>query len=174
MKQRAMKEIYVLERCSDHDVHIVRVLDVFLDNRRRKMHIVMELWGESLESYRCRQGFDRVDPQSTTHIRTLLLHLCRALSYLHRGLGMCHTDVKLANILIIDKVDCLEKGIECKLADVGSVEEVAALLSPSRAGSRYTPYPTVGFKYTPLFSGRGGRLDSYLVIELTVACCALG
>ena len=170
-RQRTMKEVYVLERCSDLDVHIVRVFDVFLDNNPRKMHIVMELWGESLESYRCRQGFDRVDPQSTTHIRTLLLHVCRALSYLHRGLGMCHTDVKLANILIIDKVDCLEKGIECKLADVGSVEEVTALLSPSRAGSRYPPYPTGGFKYTPLFSGRGDRLHSYLVIELAVAVC---
>lgn len=171
-RQRTMKEVYVLERCSDLDVHIVRVLDVFLDNKSRKMHIVMELWGESLESYRRRQGFDRDDSQSTTHIRTLLLHVCRALSYLHRGLGMCHTDVKLANILIIDKVDCLEKGIECKLADVGSVEEVTALLSPSRAGSRYPPYPTGGFKYTPLFSGRGDRLDSYLVIELVVAACA--
>ena len=95
----------------------------------------MELWGESFQSYRCRRGFDRVAPQSTTHIRTVLLHVCRALSYLHRGLGMCHTDVKLDNILIIDKVDCLEKGIECKLADVGSVEEVTAILSPSRAGA---------------------------------------
>ena len=84
---------------------------------------------------------------------------------------MCHTDVKLANILIIDKVDCLEKGIECKLADVGSVEEVTALLSPSRAGSRYPPYPTGGFKYTPLFSGRGDRLHSDLVIELAVTVC---
>ena len=134
-RQRTMQEVYVLERCSDLDVHIVRVLDVFLDNKRRMMHIVMELWGESLQSYRCRRGFDRVAPQSTTHIRTVLLHVCRALSYLHRGLGMCHTDVKLDNILIIDKVDCLEKGIECKLADVGSVEEVTAILSPSRAGA---------------------------------------
>ena len=134
-RQRTMKEVYVLERCSDLHVHIVRVLDVFLDKKTRKMHIVMELWGESLESYRLRRGFDRVDPQSTTHIRTFLLHVCRALSYLHRGLGMCHTDVKLANILVIDKVDCLEKGIECKLADVGSVEEVTAILSPSRAGA---------------------------------------
>ena len=171
-RQRTMKEVYVLERCSDLDVHIVRVLDVFLDNKSRKMHIVMELWGESLESYRCRRGFDRVAPQSTTHIRTVILHVCRGLSYLHRGLGMCHTDVKLDNILIIDKADCLEKGIECKLADVGSVEEVTAILSPSRAGSRYPPYHTGSFKYTPLFSGRGGRLDSYLVIELAVAVCA--
>ena len=145
---------------------------MFLDNKRGKMHIVMELWGESLESYRCRQGFDRVAPQPTIHIRTMILHVCRALSYLHRGLGMCHTDVKLANILIIDKVDCLEKGIECKLADVGSVEEVTAILSPFRAGSRYPPYPAGGFKYTPLFSGRGDRLDSYLDIELAVAVCA--
>ena len=146
-KQRTMREIYILERCSDLLVHIVRVLDVFLDKTHRRMHIVMELWGESLESYRLRQGFDRLASQPTTHIRTLLMHVCRALSYLHRGLGMCHTDVKLDNILIIDKVDCLEKGIECKLADVGSVEEVTALRSPSRAGSRYPRYPTGAVKY---------------------------
>ena len=107
----------------------------------------MELWGESLESYRLRQGFDRLASQPTTHIRTLLMHVCRALSFLHRGLGMCHTAVKMANILIIDKVDCFENGIECKLADVGSVEEVTALRSPSRAGSRYPRYPTGAVKY---------------------------
>ena len=168
-----MKEVYVLERCSDLDVHIVRVLDVFLDTKARKMHIVMELWGESLESYRRRQGFDRVDSQPTPHIRTVLLHVCRALAYIHRGLGMCHTDVKLANILIIDKADRKENSIECKLADVGSVEEVTALLSPSRAGSRYLSFPIGAFNYAPFSSGRCDRLDSYRVIELVVAVCAL-
>ena len=139
-----MKEIYVLERCSDHDVHIVRVLDVFLDNHRRKMHIVMELWGEPGKQFRCRKGFGRLEPQPTTHVRTLLLHLCSGLSYLHRGLGMCHTDVKLDNILIIDKFGGFVNDIECKLADVGSVEEVTSLLSPSRTGNPYPPHPTRG------------------------------
>jgi serine/threonine protein kinase len=143
-KQRTMKEIYVLERCSDHDVHIVRVLDVFLDNHHRQMHIVMELWGESGETYRRRKGFGRLEPQSTTQVRTLLLHVCRGLSYLHFGLGMCHTDVKLANILIIDKFGGFVNDIECKLADVGSVEEVTSLLSPSRTGNPYPPHPTRG------------------------------
>ena len=32
-RQRTMNEVYVLERCSDLDVHIVRVLDVFIDNK---------------------------------------------------------------------------------------------------------------------------------------------
>ena len=128
-RQRTMNEVYVLERCSDLDVHIVRVLDVFLDNKSRKMHIVMELWGESGETYRRRKGFGRLEPQSTTQVRALLLHVCRGLSYLHRGLGMCHTDVKLANILVIDKHGSTVNDIECKLADVGSVEEVSALLN---------------------------------------------
>jgi tRNA A-37 threonylcarbamoyl transferase component Bud32 len=128
-KQRTMKEVYTLERCSDHDVHIVRVLDVFLDDHRRQMHIVMELWGESGKQFRCRKGFGRLEPQSTTHVRTLLLHLCSGLSYLHRGLGMCHTDVKLDNILVIDKHGSTVDDIECKLADVGSVEEVSALIT---------------------------------------------
>ena len=123
-----MKEIYVLERCSDHDVHIVRVLDVFLDKHHRQMHIVMELWGESGEKYRLRKGFGRLEPQSTTQVRTLLLHVCRALLYLHRTLGMAHTDVKLPNILVIDKPGSTVNDIECKLADVGSVEEVSPLL----------------------------------------------
>ena len=128
-KERTMKEIYVLERCSDHDVHIVRVLDVFLDRKPRQMHIVMELWGESGEKYRLRKGFGRLEPQSTTHVRTLLLHVCRGLSYLHRGLGLCHTDLKLANILVIDKHGSRVNDIECKLADVGSVEEVGGIVA---------------------------------------------
>ena len=32
-RQRTMKEVYVLERCSDLNVHLVRVLDVFLDKK---------------------------------------------------------------------------------------------------------------------------------------------
>ena len=124
-----MKEIYILGRCTDHDVHIFRVLDVLLGRKPRQMHIVMELWGESGEKSRLRKGFGRLDPQSTTHVRTLFLHLCSRLSYLHRGLGMCHTDVKLANILVIDKKGSTVNDIECKLADAGSVEEVSALLN---------------------------------------------
>jgi len=42
---------------------------------------------------------------------------------------MCHTDVKLDNILVIDKHASTVDDIECKLADVGSVEEVSALIT---------------------------------------------
>jgi hypothetical protein len=52
--------------------------------------------------------------------------------------------VKLANILIIDKFGGFVNDIECKLADVGSVEEVTSLLSPSRTGNPYPPHPTRG------------------------------
>ena len=93
------------------------------------MHIVMELWGESGEKYRLRKGFGRLDPQSTTHVRTLLLHVCRGLSYLHRRLGMCQADVKLANILVIHKHGNTVNDIECKLVDVGSVEEVGGIVA---------------------------------------------
>jgi hypothetical protein len=143
-QKRTMHEVYVLERCSDLDVHIIRVLDVFLDPLTHKMHIVLELWGESGDKYRSRKGFGRSQSQSTTHIRTLLQHLCCGLSYLHERLGMCHTDVKLANILIIDKFGGFVNDIECKLADVGSVEEVTSLLSPSRTGNPVPPHPTRG------------------------------
>ena len=164
-KQRTMKEVYTLERCSDLDVHIVRVLDVFLDPKARKMHIVLELWAESGEIYRRRRGFGRSDSQSTTHIRTLLQHLCRALSYLHGGLGLAHTDVKLANILIIDKFGSFVNDIECKLADVGSAEEVTALYFPSRAGNHYPPYLTRGFKCAPLFSDSVDRTGLIFVCD---------
>ena len=89
-----------------------------------QMHIVLELWGESGTELRRHKGFGRLVPQPTNHVRTLLLHLRRGLSYLRRGLGMSHTNVKLANILVIDKPGSLVCDIECKLADVGSVEEV--------------------------------------------------
>ena len=158
-KQRTMKEIYTLERCSDHAVHIVRVLDVFLDNHHRQMHIVMELWGESGETYRCRKGFGRLEPQSTTHVRTLLLHLCSGLSYLHRGLGMCHTDVKLANILVIDKHGSTVNDIECKLADVGSVEEVPALLNyPITGGEPLFAISQSCFKISAFFHAESAGL----------------
>ena len=134
-KLLTMKEVYTLERCTDHDVHIVRVLDVFLDPKARKMHIVLELWGESGEKYRHRKGFGRLDSQPTTHIRTLLEHLCRALSYLHDGLGLAHTDVKLQNILIVDKYGSLVNDIECKLADIGSAEEGTPIYFLSPAGN---------------------------------------
>ena len=134
-KLLSMKEVFFLERCSDHDVHIIRVLDVFLDPTSRQLHIVLELWGESGEKYRHRKGFGRLDSQPTTHIRTLLEHLCRALSYLHNGLGLAHTDVKLQNILIVDKYGSLVNDIECKLADIGSAEEVAPLYFLSPAGN---------------------------------------
>ena len=62
--------------------------------------------------------------QPTNDVCTLLLHVCRGLGYLHCGLGMCHTDVKLANILVIDKPGSLVGDIVCKVADVGNVEEV--------------------------------------------------
>ena len=119
-----MREIYVLERCLDHGVHIVKVLDVYMDKLPLQMHIVLELWGESGKDYRRHKGFGRLVAQPTNHVRTLVLHLCRGLSYLHDGLGICHTDVKLDNILVIDKPGSLVGDIECKLADVGNAEEV--------------------------------------------------
>lgn len=117
------REIYVLERCLDHDVHIVKILDVYLDQKPLRMHIVLELWGKSGTSYRRHKGFGRMEVQPTNHVRVLLIHVCRALLNLHSGLGICHTDVKLDNILVIDKPGSLDGDIECKLADVGSAEE---------------------------------------------------
>ena len=64
----------------------------------------------------------------------LCLHLCIALSYMHERLGICHTDVKLDNILVIDKLGSLVGDIACKLADVGNAEEVCSLITPSSGG----------------------------------------
>ena len=113
-----------MERCLDHVVHIVRVLDVYFDKHRPQMHIVLEFWGESGTDYRHHKGSGRFVAQPTNHVRTLLLHVRRGLGYLHRGLGMCHTDVKPANVLVIDKPVSLVGDIECKVVDVGNVEEV--------------------------------------------------
>ena len=102
-----------------------------------QLHIVLELWGESGIDYREHKGYGRLDAQPTIHCRRLCEHLCRALSYLHTNLGYCHTDVKLDNILVIDKPGSLVDDIACKLADVGSAEEVCSLITPSSGGDPF-------------------------------------
>ena len=42
---------------------------------------------------------------------------------------MCHTDVKLANILVIDKHGSTVNDIKCKLVDVVSAEEVGGIVA---------------------------------------------
>ena len=134
---KAVREVYLLERCLDHPVHLVKILDVYLDNKKTQLHIVLELWGESGTDYRKHKGYGRLVAQPTNQVRTLCLHLCRALSYLHNRLGICHTDVKLDNVLVIDKPGSLVGDIACKLADVGSAEEVCLLITPSSGGEPF-------------------------------------
>ena len=119
-----------MERCLDHPVHAVRILDIFLDKNPPQVHLVMELWGLSGDDYRISKGYGRGDAQPTNQVRRLLLHVCRALSFLHTGLGFAHTDVKLANILVTDTPGSLIGDIDCKLTDYGSVEEVGHELPP--------------------------------------------
>ena len=123
-KLATLLEVYTLERCLDHHVHAVRILDISLDRHPPQVHVVMELWGLSGDDYRESKGYGREDAQPANQVRRLLLHLCRALPFLHHGLGFAHTDVKLANILVIDTPESLIGDIDCKLADFGSVEEV--------------------------------------------------
>ena len=44
-KMKSVREVYLLERCLDHLVHLDKVLDVYLDKRPPQLHIVLELWG---------------------------------------------------------------------------------------------------------------------------------
>ena len=131
-KMKAMQEVYWLERCLDHDVYVVQILDVFLDKSPPHLHIVLEFWGLSGTAYRTHKGYGRREAQPTNHVRTLCLHLCTALSYMHERLGICHTDVKLDNVLVVDLHGDLVDDISCKLADVGSAEEVCLLFTPTR------------------------------------------
>ena len=83
-----MREVYTMERCLDHLVHALRVLDVYLAKYPPQVHVVLELWGESGVGYRARKGYGRLDAQPANHVRMLVLHVCRALSFLHHRLGM--------------------------------------------------------------------------------------
>ena len=131
-KTAALREVYYLDKCLDHEVHVVQVLDVFLDKNPPQLHIVLELWGLSVTTYRIHKGYGRLAAQPTNHVRTLCRHLCTALSYMHERLGICHTDVKLDNILVVDAPGDLVNDIACKLADVGSAEEVCLLFTPAK------------------------------------------
>jgi len=51
---------------------------------------------------------------------------------MHERLGICHTDVKLDNVLVVDLPGDFVNGISYKLADVGSAEEVCSLFTPAR------------------------------------------
>ena len=104
------------------------------------MNIVLEFWGLSGTAYRTHKGYGRREAQPTNHVRTLCLHLCTALSYMHERLGICHTDVKLDNVLVVDLHGDLVDDISCKLADVGSAEEVCLLFTPARRVGPIRPF----------------------------------
>ena len=90
------------------------------------VHLVFELCGASVGVFRVVHGCGRNAAQPPHHVRMLLTHVLRALYFLHTDLATAHNNVKLAHILVKFTNNSLSRGIDCKLADFGSVGEVAS------------------------------------------------
>ena len=119
-----------MEGCKGHEAHVVRLLDMFVARHPLVVCLIFELWCKlwcnSVDNFRSLNGYGRNGPQPPHHVRTLLLHVLRALSFLHTEFTIAHTDVKQANILVKFMNVSVSRDIECKLGDLDSVEEVAS------------------------------------------------
>ena len=72
-------------------------------------------------------------------------------------LGICHSDVKLGNIHVMDKLGDLVNDTECKLADVGNAEEVCSSFNyPAERVEPIRPSPHSKQKYSQSMRGSGG------------------
>ena len=115
----AFDEAYVVERCREHP-HIIQLLDAFSTVAAGKVraHLVYERWGTDLGLHVALVG--ALSPQD---LRTALAQVCSALHFLHRKVGMIHTDVKTSNVLVVQRKEATGQALRCKLADFGSCVE---------------------------------------------------
>ena len=115
----AFDEAYVVERCREHP-HIIQLLDAFSTVAAGKVraHLVYERWGTDLGAHVALVG--ALPPQD---LRTALAQVCSALHFLHRKVGMIHTDVKTSNVLVVRRKEATGQALRCKLADFGSCVE---------------------------------------------------
>ena len=58
-KRKTLMEVYALERCLEHLVHVVRILDLCVDKYPPQVHLVLELWCNSIDVYREQHGHGR-------------------------------------------------------------------------------------------------------------------
>ena len=141
----ALHEAYVAEQCRGHP-NLARILDAFLHflpgpGRKFAPVLVYELWGRSLaDELRAREA-----PLPAAALRSALSGVLNGVKHLH-GLRLLHTDIKPANILVVEVVGAA--ALHAKLADVGCVVE-----------ARVTPrgvLPVVFFSGGLLWAGGGG------------------
>ena len=117
------------------------------------LHVVFEMWGLSCADFRVQQGYGRHDAQPTGHVRQVLLHIGRALHHLHHSLGLVHTGVSLASIIVRAIPSSLSGRIACQLGGLTSLEEASSFLNSLRGISVLTvatPRPTVFYVARPV------------------------
>jgi hypothetical protein len=124
-RDRTVREIFTLECGRDRGACLPRILDAFTKctETHNGFYVVFEVFGIPMDQFRTVHGYDREDAQPVGHIRKMCLHCCRALYYLHDTLGLIHTDVTLANIIVKVLPDSMAGAISCKLGGFTLLEE---------------------------------------------------
>ena len=127
MLDRTVREIFTLEKGHDRGACFPRILDAFTKSTDTNYGfcLVFEVFGIPLDQFRTLHGYGRKDAQPCGHIRKLVKHCCRALSYLHDTLRLLHTDVTLANIIVKVLPGSLSGAISCKLGGFTLLEEAS-------------------------------------------------
>ena len=116
----ALHEAYVADQCRGHP-NLARLVDAFLhylpgSGRKTEPVLVYELWGRSLaDELRARKA-----PLPAAALRSAFGGVLNGVKHLH-GLRLLHTDIKPANILVVECADAA--AMHAKLADFGCVVE---------------------------------------------------
>jgi len=143
LMDRTVREIFTLEMGHNRGARFPRILDAFTKwtDTHYGFYVVFEVFGIALDQFRTLHGYGREDAQPCGHIRKLVKHSCRALSYLHDMLRLLHTDVTLANIIVKVLPDSRARAISCKLGGLTLLEEACL---PCFTGGRFLGWQPIG------------------------------
>ena len=119
-REVALHEAYVADQCRGHP-NLAQLLDAFMQflpgpGHKTEPVLVYELWGRSLaDELRARKA-----PLPAAALRSAFGGVLNGVKHLH-GLRLLHTDIKPANILVVECADAA--AMHAKLADFGCVVE---------------------------------------------------
>jgi calcium-dependent protein kinase len=113
------EEFYIFQ--ITHHPNIVRLFDIFHDEK--SFYLVQGLCsGGELEdqmgTLRLDANYKYLPEFREKHCATIVVELLYAIRYLH-GIDIVHRDLKCANVLLTNDLDCDPKDISCKIADFG-------------------------------------------------------
>ncbi|XAR58063.1 Non-specific serine/threonine protein kinase [Bertholletia excelsa] len=119
--QAALHEIELLSAISDGDPSnekcVVRLVDHFKHTGPNGQHLcmVLEFLGDSLLKL---IKYNRYNGLELNQVKEMCKCILIGLDYLHRELGIIHTDLKLENILLISTIDPAKDPVRSGLAPI--------------------------------------------------------